>query len=1216
MPPSLASHVRKLRPEVPSATRRERLLAALRGGTAIAFVGSGCSPPKRYPSWDRFVIELGCRAFFSETAPKPGSTQPQTGSTDRDLLSRLTERLRTARSAIEADAEAEDLLTPDERYLLLSLAKERLDRPSLPGDGSASPYFDYFTETFGPRGGVTADSDTLSALLALPIRRFVTTNYDIEIEEALCRRSMKVSSFTQEPDFLDELTVFALSEEDDDRVGVFHCHGRYDRSDSIIATEKDYQRWYLGGELAEASPGPDRESALKRQGEATAFRQAIELLMSSNPILFVGSGLKEDDLLRPVRLLAALEPQRKQESRIFALLPRDQKDPGDLRHEILFEKYGIQVIPFNLSTAEDGGLAQTLQGLSAELKAPGDGAKAKPGFRKSRTEGRQTDRYWHHRILPGKVPGPLLGKERLTTQLEKIGAHFRGDDRRASVVVLSGAGGTGKSFHAARFVNEAPLARTTPGGYGRTFFWSSYYSDDFLAGVDHLLAFLDLDLTQDESRLDRLATFFRKRTQGERTLIVLDGIERLLVPAKGRPGEGHPTNAAVKTLFRLLAKDQDHTDVILTTRLVPSLYRHAEDGEDGLKDPCTIAEIHLDRLGLEDLVAAFGDLGQEKTSRLCSLLEGHTYALSLAARWLPSIDPRAVEEVLHDLSSEPPDRRPGKMIRLALSAAKENLPPAAHREAADGFVDRFLQHLAMPLSPVPESEVSLFFEIARQGPAPQETEPPYTPAVVLDSFESRGLLFRVRSAELGETSSAWTLHPTVRSLLFEPSHNHPGELLPNFTLAGFTSATSIVHPRSKQAQEALRATFDALAAEALTAGRSARGRSLCRTAFSVVRSRMEANTVTRWCSYEDYAPFLIELTDLARELSGDETWTYNDRRAPERVESENAPLQAGELAWLYNELGLVFCSIGDMRETYRIWEQGYEINRVIERGQKPSQFVVQSLLHLSHTFIERGRLDLAEDYLRQTEEANWHFGDDDYRARIDGYRGLLFHLKDDFTRAEDHYKKAVGALHAVGRNPRAESIFRRFYADLQMHRNLLDEARALLDESRALADAGEYPDLVAFCRNSLGRYFRAHKRFAEARREYQASWTMAREFGIRRLEADVLSELSRLALAQGDSATARLQAMRALRIANQLGLGLRRVHGLVVLGLASVAEKRIDLGKAYLYHARDLAFRNRYFLRGYEAQGKLEELGDPPGGNLLATRGTRKSDYTTPPLSR
>ena len=100
--------------------------------------------------------------------------------------------------------------------------------------------------------------------------------------------------------------------------------------------------------------------------------------------------------------------------------------------------------------------------------------------------------------------------------------------------------------------------------------------------------------------------------------------------------------------------------------------------------------------------------------------------------------------------------------------------------------------------------------------------------------------------------------------------------------------------------------------------------------------------------------------------------------------------------------------------------------------------------------------------------------------------------------------------------------------------------------------------------------------------------------GIRRLEADVLSELSRLALDHGDTEAACTHAMEGMRIANELGLGLRQCHGLVVLGLAALKAERRDLGIAYLRVAYRLSRKAGYWLRAQEADKELRKLGETP----------------------
>ena len=171
-------------------------------------------------------------------------------------------------------------------------------------------------------------SHPLELLLDLPIWRFVTTNYDGEIERAIGDR--RCTSLTQEDENTKELTRFALADIPlRNRYAVFHCHGRFDRPGSIIAGEADYQKWYLG----------------RREGQGSAFRQSIELLFESNPLLFVGYGLGDEDLLRPLRVLGAVDPQRKCSRPLFAVMPF--KDEGDkYRLQQYYERYGLHVISY------------------------------------------------------------------------------------------------------------------------------------------------------------------------------------------------------------------------------------------------------------------------------------------------------------------------------------------------------------------------------------------------------------------------------------------------------------------------------------------------------------------------------------------------------------------------------------------------------------------------------------------------------------------------------------------------------------------------------------------------------------------------------------------------------------------------------------------------------------------------------------------------------
>ena len=253
-------------------------------------------------------------------------------------------------------------------------------------------YADYITKEFKPRENngrpEGEEENPYHALLELPIRRFVTTNYDCEIETALRdkkknafpelfesksssnrSRSERPRSFTQQPEFLDQLAIFAMTGAEAAHNMVFHCHGRYDRVASIISTEEDYQRWYLS-DLDGAGP---------------AFRQTIDLLFGSNPILFLGYGLEDEDLLRPLRMFSAVDPKRKDSQPLFALL---RNKPEDLEyHEYLYDRFGLHVIPYADSGSSDPkvwgkDLCKALADIKNDRLRWRDGWLQKPMIRK------------------------------------------------------------------------------------------------------------------------------------------------------------------------------------------------------------------------------------------------------------------------------------------------------------------------------------------------------------------------------------------------------------------------------------------------------------------------------------------------------------------------------------------------------------------------------------------------------------------------------------------------------------------------------------------------------------------------------------------------------------------------------------------------------------------------------------------------------------------
>jgi tetratricopeptide (TPR) repeat protein len=364
---------------------------------------------------------------------------------------------------------------------------------------------------------------------------------------------------------------------------------------------------------------------------------------------------------------------------------------------------------------------------------------------------------------------------------------------------------------------------------------------------------------------------------------------------------------------------------------------------------------------------------------------------------------------------------------------------------------------------------------------------------------------------------------------------------------------------------------------------------------------MESNTVPRWTHYDAYIQLGLRLRYVIVRLAGSHTWDYNDRDEAlrkQKAHGDKGILYADELAWLYNDIGLALSSEGSMADAYSLWEQGFEIDRVTDSEEEGGQYIVQSHLHMSHLFIELGRLRRAAQFLNTTERANAIYRDADFAGRIMGFRGLLAHLAGNLDEADQLYKNAIHRLAEEGRrNLRAESVFHRYWADLLIFRGKLEPAETHAELALSLAREGNFPDLEAYARKSRAHVWRDRNRQgslgdpATVRVEYNVVMDLARKFGIKRLQADIHSELARLALDVGDWETARIRAMDSLMLANELSLGLRRTHALIVLGRAMDAAGNKQLAINYLQHAWALAQMQGYHLRGRDAEKLLQGLG-------------------------
>jgi len=1188
LPPKLDQEARQQR-------SRNMLLRALEQGTTIAFLGAGISQPFGYPDWKK----LGLTVL--------NLTLKELNKHKTDL--RVAGCLKYIRSLRRGARGLGDKLEADALMFMIGACKSALDLA--PEDLSNTVYYGLFEKKFS-KALSSKKPNAFEALLKLPIQRFVTTNYDREIENALIRKGVAKERFhfeakpdsaeyrcrlslTQRREDLGRLTLFSLSRARGNDNMVYHCHGRFDEPEFIVATEADYQYWYLGREA----------------GPSAAFQQGIELLLGSNPLLFIGYSLRDEDLLRPLRQLGVLDPARKDKRPLFALLECAQNKPEqdmDLyHHEVLFERYGLHVIPYMREAPETRtrDLTTALEKLQKDLQQAHRQWSAKPFLTR-----------------PVHLTEPRVPYCEIDTKVVKLRdiplkplECLKEEIRRPGIVVLVGPSGSGKSLHALK------LTVTEQKHFSKIFYWNAHYGNEAMTALDHALAYFDPERTLKGSRHERIA----KCLQENRFLLILDGCERLLRRTKeDDPREGITYSVTFRRLLKAFSDVRNKSTVLLASRLKPLDLDLFQGGKN-------IRYLSVSRVEVDDLkkskpfkamLASDDGQAREEISALCSLLRGHNYGLFLAGRYLEMAGEqvenrlRDLNELNRGLADKHRDERLQEMVDRQIKRVDEVLREEANRGAKHKDKNRhteparaLLGILTNFLGPVCNETIEICFKEACF-----ESNP--SCSCVREKLKTSGLLvpFRQPIMEL-EVPETYTVHCTARTALLRSRHSGPTDPLPAFGLSGCTSGRLGVNP-DRARKPRLRKLFDRIIEEAesrLHTKDWATARAFCRDAFSLVRTNMDANTAPRWCTYDEYVQFPLAVATLAKRAAREEAlavatlakraawedpalgcWTYCEHAdAFELAERENAALYPAELAWLYHDIALALSGSGSIHDACTFLEQAYEVCRLIEHPAEGGGFHLEVLLSLAYTFIEMGRMPAACRHLDDAERLLGEMPDDDFAARILGLRGLMLHLRGDLQGADDYYDRCLKLLRP-GMNLRAQSIFLKHKADVKISIQAFEEADLLVRNSRALAESGVFPELVANVRISEGHRLLRTGKAVQARLEYTAVLREAKRIGFRKLEVRALTALARLALDQQDADGARDNALRALSLANELGLGLRQSHALVVLGLATLEMGQSDLGIAYLWHAKRLADDQEYWSRSREAENKLLELGVNP----------------------
>jgi hypothetical protein len=192
----------------------------------------------------------------------------------------------------------------------------------------------------------------------LRIRRFATFNYDMEIESLLedydypygtltkshgqdtaqsqSRLGSIARSISLSKQNASELISLAAVPADDDEA-VVHLHGAVTHPEDMVVSQKDYDATYI-----------------ENHPQRNAFEDARKLMFGGNSVLYIGVGMREEDVLRPLRYLATVVTDRP----IYALIPSLKSRESDLAlAKKIKSAYRINAIPYGPGSGKMPALA-------------------------------------------------------------------------------------------------------------------------------------------------------------------------------------------------------------------------------------------------------------------------------------------------------------------------------------------------------------------------------------------------------------------------------------------------------------------------------------------------------------------------------------------------------------------------------------------------------------------------------------------------------------------------------------------------------------------------------------------------------------------------------------------------------------------------------------------------------------------------------------------
>ena len=653
----------------------ESLIGYLRGKEAIAFVGAGASAGL-YPLWPELIERLADVAVAQGRA------------TEKDAARWKSDTSSSPQARVDA--------------IVRKLGETALRN--------------FLRETFGPRSGADAKqyTPTHAALLRLPFRGYVTTNFDLALDFA--RAAIRAGTpSTGTPTWEDADIVHSWLTGDvfkpPNACPILWLHGSYQRAGGIVLNGGTYATAYRPG----------------------LYRHTFHRLWAQDHLVFVGFGFNDPqftfmagEILRDFTAPGGSTPRH------IAIvgLPADDFDPDALQdRRIAFEsQYGVRPLFYAIGPRHDH--AELLDLLGAAAAEAGSATSAAP--------------------IAQLSPAPASGRiEWVHSATDDI--QFRGREdqcarldrwvRDVSVraIAATAIGGAGKTALIGHWLKATASWHSRP--FEGLFAWSFYQEAETSMFLERFVTWAQATFGGTATARDIIGQAIEVLTKHP-TVIVLDGLE---VQQEGLNEERHGTflDPMLREFLTILCARTHGSLAVLTSRFVfPDLERFLGG---------SFRQLDLTGLTGTDGAALLASLGIAGTdadrSSISAELDGHPLALRLFAEAIPDRNittPVAFLREAFDPAAITPDTPLAKKVRRLLAFYERRLPPEQVK---------LLSIVALFRSPVRESVIvrlmSGLFNINSQSALRSG----------LLKLQSRGILM----LDAIGSSHGYSCHPILRS---------------------------------------------------------------------------------------------------------------------------------------------------------------------------------------------------------------------------------------------------------------------------------------------------------------------------------------------------------------------------------------------------------------------------------------------------------------------